>query len=520
MKSIRRLGIIALLIFMTLATKATAAERPQLVIGIVVDQLQTDYLEYLRPLMGKDGLNRLIGSGLYIYDLDFGVPTTDAASAVAQLYTGAWPANTGVPSDMVYDRATHRLQPTLQGKNGYTPEGLHLSTITDEVVVDGQRFGKVYAIAAEPQMAVLMGGHTPTSAAWIDPNTGQWSSSAYYTGQLPPPIALRNVSRTLRSRIDTMRWQPLLDIKSYPGLPGQKKYYPFTHTFRSNDRDAFVKFGKSPLGNREITDVAIQYVKDLKLGQGKGVIDMLNVGYSLAPFTATRDGDYRLELTDAYLRLDRDIARLLSTIDTEIGLDKTMIFLLSTGHFDNDAQPDAVYRIPGGELSTRRAAALLNSYLSARYGHADYVDGISGRFVYLNPKSMSTHGQPLLNDARDFLSRMDGISSVATISDILAGGTESLEEARRAIDVHTAGDLMIEVQPGWTLVDDYTTPSTRTVVRRSAVATPAILAAPGIETSIHSEPVSALRIAPTITRILRLPSPNGSAARSLPLTHR
>lgn len=500
------------------------AERPQLVIGIVADQLQTDYLHDLLPLMGEGGFNRLLKNGLYISDLDFGVPQTDGASAIAQLYTGSWPANNGVTGAETFDRKTRRRIPALMANNNYSPEQLLLSTITDELVIDGQKFNKVYSVAADPLFAVLMGGHTPTSAAWIDPNTGQWTTSPYYTGALPAPLVMRNMQQPLRRRIDTMQWKPLLSIDRYPGLPPQKKYYPFSHGFRSADRDVYTTFGRTPAGNREITDVAVQYLRELKPGHGKGTIDMLNLAYSLAPYNRNRDGDYRVELTDAYLRLDRDLERLLNAIDKEVGLDKTVVFLLSTGHFDNNAQPAEMYRIPGGELSTKRAAALLNSYMGAKYGHADYVDGISGTHVYLNNKAMeeaarrpASSGSTPLEEARDFLSRMSGIATVTTLGDILSGTTDALERASRALDANTAGDLIISVQPGWTLNDDYSTPSTRTAIRMNTAATPAVIMAPGHTSSKASEPVSALRIAPTLSRLLRLPAPNGSIARSLVL---
>lgn len=506
---------------------APGNDRPKLVVGIVVDQLQTDYLDYLRPMMSKGGFNRLLGNGLYITDLDFGVPHTDAASATAQLYTGSWPANTGVAAATVFDRNTRRMIPVLLDGKSYSPQRLSLSTVTDELVIDGQRFGKVYSLAIDPQTAVLMGGHSPTSTAWIDPATGQWATSSYYNTMLPAPLAKRNVRKPLRSRLDTMRWEPLLNVKDYPGLPPQKKYQPFSHRLHSSSRDAYSLFGATPPGNREVTDVAIEYLNELKPGHGNGTIDMLNLGYSLAPFTATRDGDYRIELLDSYLRLDLDLERLLNALDKSVGLDNTLIFLVSTGHFDNDAQPSSVYRIPGGEVSTKRAEALLNSYLSAKYGHADYIDGIAGTHVYFNPNALEAAmrriapgGETPLQAARDFLTRMDGISSAATVSDILGGTTESLEEAKRAIDTQNAGELIMEIQPGWVLVDDNATPVVRRVIRRSAVATPAIILSPSLAPGKISEPVSALRIAPTLSRLLHLPSPNGALGRSLPVNTR
>lgn len=498
-------------------------ERPRLVVGIVVDQLQTDYLDYLSPMMTDGGFNRLIQQGVYITDLDFPHPVTDAVASAAELYTGAWPSTTGVVAEREFDRRTHRLVPTLLGPQGYSPEKLLLSTVTDEIVIDGQRFGQVYALAADPQLAVILGGHTPTSSIWIDPLSGQWTTSPYYGTTLPAPLVSRNLRSPLRARIDTMRWQPLLDIKNYPGLPAHKKYYPFGHIFRSSDRDAYTLFGRSPLGNREVTDAALAILNDLKPANGN--IDMLNIGYSLAPYTATRDGDYRLELTDSYLQLDRDLTRLLNAIYSKTDKEDVMIYILSTGHFDNDGRPADKYRIPGGELSTRRAAALLNSYLGARYGHADYVEGIAGTHVYFNSKAMDEALRKAagtltpLQDARDFLSRMDGIAAVTTISDILGGTTEALEQARRALDSRTAGDLIIEVQPGWTLVDDFSIPSTSKAIRRSTFASPAIIAAPTLMPGKISTPVAAISIAPTLCRLLRIQMPNGASAHSIPLQH-
>ena len=212
MKStLRHIFPLLLAILSALGSQLSAfAERPQLVIGIVADQLQTDYLQDLLPLMGQGGFNRLFKQGMVITDLDFGVPSTDAASAVAEIYTGAWPSQTGVTGRHQFDRRTRRLVPALLDGNTYTPAQLRLSTITDELVIDGQRFGKVYSLAADPQVAVLMGGHEPASAAWIDPNTGQWATAPYYTGALPAPLAMRNLRRPRHHALEaSARRQPI-----------------------------------------------------------------------------------------------------------------------------------------------------------------------------------------------------------------------------------------------------------------------------------------------------------------------
>ena len=62
----------------------------------------------------------------------------------------------------------------------------------------------------------------------------------------------------------------------------------------------------------------------------RGVLDMLNVGYTAGVYLNKTIQDYGLELQDTYVRLDRDIARLLDEIDKKVGLANTVVFLTST----------------------------------------------------------------------------------------------------------------------------------------------------------------------------------------------
>lgn len=489
-----------------------AGVRPKLVVGIVVDQLQSDYLEYLQELLGADGFRRFMEQGRWYRELDFGVPTVDAASATAQLYTGAYPGYNGIPSSLVYDRTGRRAVPVLAGEQGYSPENLLLSTISDEIAVDGIGLGAIYSIAADPDVAVLMGGHAANSAAWIDPNTGRWTSSAYYREQ-PIPITTRNNRHGLPQRVDTMQWKPLLSLDRYPGLPQQKKIYPFRYTFPSRNRDTYRLLSVSPLGNREVTDMALDYLTTLHPGRRGQAIDMLNIGYTLAPYPGVKDSDSRLEMQDAYLRLDAELGRLLTAIDKLVGRDNVVIFLMPGGRFDPGAPEADKYRIPGGEFSTKRAASLLNSFLSATYGNREYVESVQGQFVYFNPRTveaLGTRREEMYRQARDFLSRMSGVAAVHSLSNILDARTPEIQSLRRATDTRRCGDLYMEIQPGWTLVDDDTYPTTRKNIRLSAVTAPGFILAPSVKAEVVTDPVPAVEIAPTVCRLLRIRSPNGA----------
>ena len=70
--------------------------RPRLVVGIMVDQLRTDYIESLQNLFGEKGFRRLMRDGAFLKNVDFKVGTLDRASGTAMVYTGNFPRETGV----------------------------------------------------------------------------------------------------------------------------------------------------------------------------------------------------------------------------------------------------------------------------------------------------------------------------------------------------------------------------------------------------------------------------------------
>ncbi|MDE6811865.1 MAG: alkaline phosphatase family protein, partial [Muribaculaceae bacterium] len=374
----------------------------------------------------------------------------------------------------------------------------------------------IYALSANPQQAIIMAGHAGTAALWINDRDGQWSSTTYYR-EFPQIISQRNRQRPLRQRLDTMRWTPALKASLYPGLPMQKRDYPFRHTFTGADRDLFVKFKNSAPANTEVTDVAIDLLKNLSIGKRPDAIDMISVGYSAAPYRYVKDGDARMELADTYIRLDSQIGRLLDAIDMQTGLDNCVVFLTSTGYFDELSKDDPKLRIPSGEVSLKRVESLLNAYLSAKYGNGDYIDGIHKDHIYLNHKTIDSKSEGehvIISDARDFIVKMSGIAGAQTLGDLLSDPSESGQRRRNALDPKQAGDIIVTYSPGWTVVDDTRYPVTETPQRSAAVAAPFILMAPGRKAEVINTPTDARRIAPTISSSIHIRAPNGAEKTS------
>lgn len=501
--------------------------RPKLVVGIVVDQLRTDYIEYLQNLFGEGGFRKLMKEGAFLRNVDFKMNSLDKASGTAMVYTGSYPRYTGVAAESVYDPATRQMIPALNDADiignftteTYSPKALRLSTISDEIAIDGVGVANVYSIAPDAQQAIIMAGHAGNSAFWINDNTGRWATTTYYR-DAPKVITQRNYDYSITSRIDTMQWKPTLPLAKYPGVPAQKKMADFKHTFSMADRDVYRQYMASPLVNTEVTDVAIAYIKEIGLGQKGNMIDMLNVGYTAAPYKAVKDGDFRLELEDSYIRLDGQLNRLFDAIDKYVGLDHTFIYLTSTGYYDDAVVDDPKYRIPTGVFSVKRALSLLNSYLSAKYGNGAYVDTYSRGHVFLDRKEIENKQlrlEEVSEAARDFLVRMSGVSDAYTMSDIMTSALPGMEALRLGTDPKTGGDVVLEFNSGWRVNDDTHFPNSVQVVRSSMTLTPAFFMGSHVKPQVISTPVDATSIAPTVTQTLRIRAPSGAVSKPVPL---
>lgn len=500
--------------------------RPRLVVGIVVDQLRTDYIEYLQNYFGERGFKTLLDQSVYMRDVDYRASRLDATSATAVLQTGAYPAYTGVPASTVFDHESPGNQtrlPLVSTKSSsitndsFTPEALRLSTISDEFVIDASGNASVYSVAIDPQQAIILAGHAGKGAFWINNTSGNWATTSYY-GTLPGTLASRNVRSSLSQRIDTMVWKPTGSLSRVEGLPERKRSIPFKYTFSRQDRDVFKKFAATPLANTEVTDVAIELISSLNLGTKPGETDMLNIAYSLAPVNHGPDDAGRAELTDAYLRLDAQIGRLIDAIDRRVGRNNSVIWLASTGYFDDALPTDERYRLPSGEFSARRARSLLNSYLSARFGSGSYISAIRDGQVFFDTQSlenMRVDTDRVIDDAREFLVKMSGVDDAKTISEILSPRNDEENALRLSLDPRYCGEIIVNFTPGWTVNYDEQTPPQQKVQRQNAVLTPAFILAPGITARKIEITVEAAALAPTVAGILHIRSPNGARAHAV-----
>lgn len=502
---------------------ASDSPSPKIIMGIMVDQLRTDYLEQLRPYFGQSGFNRLMSEGVYMPDVDFHNVAADALTGTAIVYTGAWPTVNGVASAEILDADSRRHIPILASKSrpysDFSPENLKVSTIADELLINNGTLSKVFSVGGDAQTAVATAGHGGSSAVWFDEISGRWTTSPYY-GTIPPVISNKNRNNPVAAKISGSPWRPLKNATAYAGgnlwNPGD-----FNYTFGGSGRDTYLRFKSAAPFNSEVTDAALDILKSMQTAGTSSQGGMLSVNYSLAPYPYDFDGDNRPELIDSYVRLDADLGRLIDAATNTFGADNLLIFLSSTGYANDPNIPDAKVKLPTGEITLKQAESLLNSYLSASYGNGDYVSLIKNGKLYLDSKFAASKNidiRKLRAESKEFLLKMSGISEAFTIDEIIRGENVRAKDMALGIDAKNSPDIFLFFNPGWVVTDDNAYPVKTEKVRLTTPSVPAFILAPGISPQLITESVEATAIAPTISSLMRIRAPNAAASRPLYLT--
>lgn len=497
---------------------------PKLVVTLTIDQLRTDYMETFSSLYGDKGFKRLMREGKVFKEINFPFANIDRASAIAAIYTGSVPYKNGIIADDWLDINTLRPancvnDPAFMGN--YTdecssPSQLIASTFADELKVSSRNNSLVFSIAPYRDAAIFGAGHSGNGAFWINENTGKWCGTTYYS-EFPWWINDYNDKKSLDFRIREIEWTPVHPFTSYKFLP-EWRDQSFKYKFDSERQNKFRRLIASPFVNDEVNLLTEELLDKSTIGKDD-TVDLLALTYYAGNYSHKSVQECAMEIQDTYVRLDRSIASLIDLIDRKIGLHNVVFCITSTGYTEPDAPDQGIYRIPGGEFYMNRCTTLLNMYLMATYGEGHYVDGYYDRQIYLNHKLIEDKQLDLAliqEKSADFLTLVSGVREVYSAHRLLQGAwSPEIERIRNSFYRKRSGDLMIDVLPGWTIVQEKA--NDNRVVRDTEITAPLIFLGTGIKPETIKIPVSSTRIAPTISNIMRIRAPNACSATPIDL---
>jgi predicted AlkP superfamily pyrophosphatase or phosphodiesterase len=462
-----------------LSAPALAQNRPtpKLLVGIMVDQMRPDYLTRFSPEFGPDGFNRLRREGFECRNTHYNYIPTVTGPGHSSVYTGTTPRYHGIVGNSWYDRrlrhdvyctddTTVQLVGTAKGM-GVSARNQLSTTLGDELKMTYGGRSRVLSLSLKDRASALPAGHMADGAYWLDTNTGDFISSTYYVPKLPAWVQefnaqkkadayrqqtwspLKPASAYLNSIADSNRYERIFKGKTAATFP-----YNFAKLAPLNAPPAYESMYTSPFGDNLLTDLALAALKSTDLGRDE-VPDLLAISYSSPDAVGHAFGPLSKEENDLYLRLDLEIARLLTALDQTVGKGNYTVFLTADHGASEVTRYLADHQLPVGTFDRRATYQAAGAYLAAQLGPGQWLEKESNNTYYLSRPLLAqrkielAHAQQVL---AEFLRDQPGITQVNTTTQLLNGGYTTGPEARLVAGLYYPrfGDVRYELLPGWT----------------------------------------------------------------------
>jgi len=373
--------------------------KPKLIVIVVIDQFRGDYLDRYRTEFKGRGFRLFMDQGAWFTDCYYDYANTKTAPGHATVGTGAYSDGHGIESNEWWDASrsdTHMVssvederyqmvdlpassipanQPGAADNAatfviGSSPRNLRATTIGDELRLATQGKSKVYGVSLKDRASILPAGQSANGAFWIDPASGQFSTSTYYMEHLPDWAKAFNAG-------------------------GRRAQAEREANVDENTTQFYELVGRTPAANSYELDFAKELIKSEKLGQS-GVTDLITISLSPNDILGHQFGpDSDLE-KQMILSLDHDLDGFIGWLDQTVGL-KNVWLALSADH--------GVAPVPGesAKLGIHAAAVNIqavydrvNARLNARYTPqtktAYLMPGPDLPYVTLNRRALQAAG--------------------------------------------------------------------------------------------------------------------------------
>ncbi|WP_397363500.1 alkaline phosphatase PafA [Olleya sp. R77988] len=523
-----------------MSSKNTALNtQPKLVVGIVVDQMRYDYLTRFYSKYGDDGFKRLVNQGFNCKNHHFNYVPTYTGPGHASIFTGTTPKMHGIISNNWYDKVldsyvycagdtTVQSVGTLDKAGQMSPHRLKTTSFADENRLFTQMRGKTIGISVKDRGAILPAGHTANAAYWFHgKDEGRFISSTFYFNTLPNWVQTFNNSAIAESYLK--EWNTLYDINSYTesgsdlnafegGFRGKDNAtFPYDLKALSKENRGFDILKATPYGNSIVTDFAIAAIDGEQLGQDN-FTDVLTVSFSSTDYVGHNFGVNSKEIEDTYLRLDKEVARLLQKLDVKVGKGNYTLFLTSDhGAVEVPSYLQSV-NIPSGYFDADAFKAKLKSAIILNYKAEAFIKNISNSQIFLNREVIKGYGlkledvqQAIVNEIIDYKHINKAYTATSMSTTEFTSGLESL--LQKGYNQKRSGDVLYVLDPA--VIKYSKTGSTHGSALNYDTHVPLLFFGKGIKNGSTLEHTTIPDIAPTMSALLGISFPNGATGKPL-----
>lgn len=508
------------------ALSATAADRPRLVINIVVSSMQADDLTRYAGNFGDGGFRRLTDGGAVFTDSRYNYMQTTTPVSLATVTTGAMPSTHGIVSHrwndyidntMVDITADDKVQglDCRDGKGCHSPRNLIAPALSD-AMMKADSSSRIVTVAVDPVSAVVMGGKKGL-AFWLDDDRCRWATSSYYTAYLPSWVKEYN-NEDIRSRFLAGAWFSKYNRDKYLNTRASAIVMsePLTKNTRSkpaagqqsDDRD---KVMYTPTGNTMVLDFAKYAVTSLNMS-ADGHPDILNICLDTSRNIAQRYGTESAEYEDMLYRLDSDLAEFLDYVFTYAKSEDGVLVVLTSDHGTSPS-----YDLDGPErerFNVRQFEVIINAFLSAKYGQGQWVLGYIDHSIYLNhnlvyEKELSI--ADVQNEVATFAMQFRGVSHALSSTAMRTSyfGSGYAQKMQNGFYPRRSGDVVINLMPEWIEVREHCRSHSGSMYAYDTHV-PLVFYGAGVVSQRCDSPVDMTSVAPTVARILGIGEPSAS----------
>jgi predicted AlkP superfamily pyrophosphatase or phosphodiesterase len=447
------------------------------------------------------------------------------------MLTGSYATVNGIVANGWYDPVKGRPvycaedgSVTLVGARGEgrSPRLLLGATVGDLLKVATAGRSRVVTVSGKDRSAIMLGGHRADAAYWIDDTL--FVTSSWYRSELPGWVEAVNRAGPV-SRYFGKTWEHLLPASDYAAMgpddvPAEATVEGMGRTFphRIVDLDGF---DYSPMADQAVADFAMRAVREEGMGRDS-VPDLLAIGFSATDRIGHLYGPDSHEIMDQVIRLDRLLARLFEFLDQTVGPGRTLVVLTAdhgvaplperlTGE-----RPDGPHRLDPAVLDSAVSLALTDRY--GRPAGTAWVSYDEAPLMYLNRQALGARNVGLEDAerlAQAALRAVPGVHDAVTgveLTRLRAAGVET--DITRSYHPGRGGDLYYFLDPYWLATTDSTGTGHGSPWRYDQEV-PLLWYGPGIRPGVRNEEATVADLAPTLSRLLGLPTPGGAQGRAL-----
>lgn len=503
-------------------TSTISEQRPQLVVGIVIDQMRWDYIyRYYDRYAPDGGFKRLLSQGFTCENTMIPYVPTITACGHASIFTGSVAAINGITGNDWWDYKQNSFVYCTEDTSVFTigsntdagkmsPRRLLVTTIGDELKLATNFKSKVIGIALKDRAAILPAGHSADAAYWYDGKTGDWISSSYYLNALPAWVTELN-KKKLPDQYYAKNWHTLYPVSSYQQSDPDNNRFP--HKLIQYATKNYGVLVATPYGINFSIEMAKAAINGEALGTGPAT-DFLSLSISSPDYIGHAYGPNSIEAEDCFLKLDQELGLFLDFLDVSNGKGKYLVFLTADHGAANVPSFLNKHKIPAGNFDNEKVADELNNLLGAKFKTTHLVTGILNYQVYLDRNAITAkhlNKDLVYKTAIDYLLQNASIDRVVEL-DAVSETTLNTKIKELIINGYfpgRSGDLQILFRPQW--IDGFLNGGTTHGVWNPYDAhIPLIWYGWNIMPGKTYKDTYMTDIAPTVAAMLKIQMPNGS----------